>query len=1266
MRWSPEGLRAGNPFLDGPAGFADESMGDTSPSDHVMRALILSLARPGSLRAGWFCLVLVLVLGLGLRPGALGAAEPAPGQGSVRLAIVPRDPALREWADVLTATFTAEPGLALLERAEIQRVLAEQAATATTTATATSSADLQLGQQLGAQGLLTLALTREAGQTRLLVRLLAVQPGIILSSTQYPWPIEGASDWPPAVRAGIVPLLPKLTVPGRDAIPVSVVNLRSAVQSRDGQQLEKDLTLLLIHRLARQPGLFVLERQRLDELAAEKEMKGFEGAAAASFWNGRYLVEGVVDRDGFAPDRLTVHLRLTGPNGAAPIALDAAGPRAEPARVIDALARQLFVRLGQDKAGLATWDPRAEAARFLTEAEWALRWKAFEQARWAAESAWALGDRSVAAARLRVLALCSPWAAGPGTLRIDEGSLQFTYDRVYPQAIEPLTLALEHFATATPWLDAAAVRQPTNRWHETGLTALAHAAHHLSRYVWSDPTAPDVAESLVRLRAAARQVQRIVLDGEEQPTPATYATSSGRQLWQTKMVLGWLWEDGLDAVLADYTRLLDGGLSDAQRREFLFRDPRRPPLPAWTAAERAKSGRRWEEFLQERLGRSDPQQVLLAYLLRHQYTPTGELVEEPRGTYTRAVRPLLAHLASMGPALPCSAPAFFEDALRVIHRRQPFLWERPPGMPSTNALRDFRTNFVHRWAASGACVKPELLAPVFRTSDFEPAHLRAVLEQVRARTGSGLGQVPGLKQGFLRAHLDSGSERLSDTSSVSIQGLHRAEVFELLFDPADYDAEQGATLLEALRRFRAGQQVPGDPMARPIAVLETHLARLNGQKSPAPGISRPPSIPQAAPTQGALRVSQWLKLPVPIADPRQVTDLRLLEARYREGQLWIEARLALITNANLNLPRDTRSVLYRVDLSTLAVRHSSFRPAIPALADARSWRTLPRTFEVVGGQVYVSWKDQVLVSPAELGSWTPVPIPSGGQARLFGVGGRLYLGTADRMLEYNPATRESRVMASTRRRPAEAPLDQQTRFDAPSFFAAASPANVVYVMLGSTLHPWKVDSGTWGEPVRIDERGTLDVAEVTEDAALLRSPSMGWDTRRLYRFTPGHPAETLLQMARALPGAGVSPVPGPGLSPGALVSRSGGRDRSAGSKARWNAPTGWDPFVVPATLEPGKVWMLHRRVLTGPQQNPALMVFEDERPDALALRLEFNRPNPFPEDETRLMGARPLLVAAPEGIVLTGRLWPGFWFIPRADLDSAIAIARASTTPASP
>ncbi|HKX61051.1 MAG TPA: hypothetical protein VJS65_04390 [Verrucomicrobiae bacterium] len=1148
-----------------------------------------------------------------------------------KVAVVPKDPSLREAADLLGVTLSADKRIVLLEREQVERIQREQELTTT------ASGDVQLGQILGADGLLMLERTVEGDKSGLSTRLIAVKPGVILRTTVYSWPLTNLAEWPPGVLSQLDPLLPKLGVLARDATPISVVNLRSATKSDTAERLERELTLLMINRLSRQPDVFVLERQRLDLLSEEKELKKVD---PSPFWNGSYLLEGVVDRDGFSPANLTLHVRLAGPAGKAPIDIESSGPRRDPTVAVDALVREILNRLGKDSKAVA-WDARAEAARYVEEGEWAMKWQVYEQARWAGESAWALGNRSVRAGRIRVLAYCSPWNVPPGHVILNEYTLKFDYQQVYPDALEPVAIALENFVSATPWLDRDA---NANEWSQVGVTTLGYAAHHLSRYWWTESEVPGVADKLARLRSSARLAERLLLSGVDRPTPQTYVTAIGTSIWQLKLILGWLWVERPSDVLDEYRRLLDGGLSETQRHQFLFREVRRPAVPAWTAADRAAAPRLWNEFLDQRIASTNATVSLLAHLLRLQFTPADFLVDEPEGSYTRAVRPVFDALARHGSELMCSSPELFRDALTVVQRRKKTNWEPPAGVPLTNAARDFRTNFVHQWAGRGRCFDAAVAPAVFRTSDFEAAHLRLVLEMMRSRTGTGEGKIPRWKQNFFRAYLASYREPEGSTGSMLLKGLYRPEVFAALFDPEDYGLEDGAELLRAMNTFRNNMEVPGDPMARPIAALEARLASLRPARVPAAGPARTPG-----PTQGTLEVSRWWQAPNPLPEPRLMTELRLLEGRYREGFLWLEARVGFLTNQILSLPRDSRSVIFKVDLKTLTSRHSIFSPAVPAMGEPRYWTMLPRTFEVLGGRVYVSWRAQLLAAPIELNEWKPVDAPVAGQSRLFGVGSRLYVGATDRLLEYDPVSRETRVMASSRRRPVETELDSHPKLGDASFIRGDVAGNVVHVIIGGVVYPWRVDSRSWGSPISVAAgRGGLGVVASVEDSALLGNSAMSWDAQKLFRFTPTQAAELILEVARKSPGF---PMPRPPT----------GANVPPAAPARWTSPGHLDPLTLPMTLEPARVLMLNRQSLTGPQQRPSLVVFDDRSREPIELRLQFNRANPFPVDETQMMGARPQLVATPEGLVLTGRLWKGLWFIPREDLEAALAQARAGS-----
>jgi len=129
-------------------------------------------------------LALVVISALALAGASLGAP--------LRLAIIAEDPALSPASDLLTAKLSTSDQLALVERAQLEKVYREQAL-------ADNSRDyLKLGQILGADGLLILRVTTETEPQLLNVRLVAVHAGVALA--QHPRP-----DWDTLPKVLIVP-----------------------------------------------------------------------------------------------------------------------------------------------------------------------------------------------------------------------------------------------------------------------------------------------------------------------------------------------------------------------------------------------------------------------------------------------------------------------------------------------------------------------------------------------------------------------------------------------------------------------------------------------------------------------------------------------------------------------------------------------------------------------------------------------------------------------------------------------------------------------------------------------------------------------------------------------------------------------------------------------------------------------------------------------------------------------------------------------------
>ncbi len=262
---------------------------------------------------------------------------PAQTNVPIRLAIISESPETAAAADVLTAEFSKDASLHLLERAEIEKVLREQKMSL-------KNLDrLKLGQLLGADGLLALQFVREGTNEFLSSQLVAVKPGVLLTSGRFKWPPPDVAAWSLGEAKHLAPWLPKLDVLAQEAIPFSVVNLHSAVETTAAHEMEQQLTFLIIERLTREKRLFVLERKRMQMLSEEKERSGLEDQP---FWSGSYLLDGTIDRNGYSPDFVTVSARMKSRRREArPILIETSGSRTNYGEVINQLADKVVAAL---------------------------------------------------------------------------------------------------------------------------------------------------------------------------------------------------------------------------------------------------------------------------------------------------------------------------------------------------------------------------------------------------------------------------------------------------------------------------------------------------------------------------------------------------------------------------------------------------------------------------------------------------------------------------------------------------------------------------------------------------------------------------------------------------------------------------------------------------------------------------------------------------------------------------------------------------------
>ena len=582
-------------------------------------------------------------LGILLLAARLSAQSNAP----VRLALITETDEAAAPSDVLTAQLSGNPKIQLLERNEIEKVYREQGLSA-------ANLDyLKLGRILGADGLLLFDVLRTPQSTNLTARLIAVKPGVVLTDGSFPWPLTNTTQWAEAVVPGLDAYLPKLSVLAKDAIPISIVNLRAAVSSSEEQETERQLKLLTIQRLSLERQFFVLERQRMQWLGEEKELKSDESA----FWDGSYLLEGVVDQNGYSKETVTISARLTPPKGGAPLLFDVSGSRTNLTEVINRLAAKV-TELLKVNSTVKEWNATDEAAQYFDEAKWALRWGVYSEAQAAADSAWALGKRGLDCALVRVKSYILQITSDTG--RFQEGEID-TYGSsdggaywikritseahvavIYnrraneidyatidtlpnPKNIDCALRALELYSEFSRtssdgqpkilWRGVGWNDWHNSDWYNLGIEDLAAASKVLQCFNLVPQSQVPVADKLRDLRALTRSVAELISEsptvhdsyfvgdriapydelaytiGEEKP--------QNQSIFSCKVIWGCFWQETPEECIALYRELMSSPVFCYIHNKFWRRKPEFPRVVGWNEEDRIRIPEVWNKYLQE-------------------------------------------------------------------------------------------------------------------------------------------------------------------------------------------------------------------------------------------------------------------------------------------------------------------------------------------------------------------------------------------------------------------------------------------------------------------------------------------------------------------------------------------------------------------------------------------------------------------------------------------------------------------------------------------
>ncbi len=1026
----------------------------------------------------------------------------------VKLAIIAQDDQSRTYADLLTVELSRHETLQLLERNEIEKVYREQGLSA-------SNKDyLRLGRVLGADGLLLLSLAKEGTNEFLQTRLLAVKPGAIIDSARFGLPMTNSVEWAGWMARRVQPTYSKLAVLAQDAVALSIMNLRGAINSPQQRELEVQLTSLAILRLSQEPSLFVLERQRLNLLDDEK---GLSGMGDSAFWNGSFLLEGTIDPQGYSKQTLTISARLIPPGGGQAIPIEASGVRTNLSEVTGELVSKVKTAL-KLRSAAPSFNAVEEAQRYYEEAKWALKWGAFQEAQAASESAWALGKHDPECAELRLrsyLPLVAPaeslfnrgssgfpihhyqtlqeefsWVfrtrpRGLAFRRVQVGK-EITWHYVKTDTLPEPKSASRAIHLIGLYLDYSRTLSPESirfgaPWHQIGIEVLESASKVLHHYHFVPDSQAGAEESLAQLRAAARSLAGFLLNApsvRDSYWPGERFINSdamcpfrdGPTIFRTITQYGYLWQERPEDSLAMYRELMSSMAFSYVDGAFQLRDLRDPFLAAWNSEDRARLPELWNGFVQELHASTNVVCRMEARLLA-----LGEARSEEE-QQTRFDE-LLAFLEENKSALLESRiqPAYitFETGSLIFR-----LLDNSIRISATKEkLRERLRAQLNPWQTAMA---------------EEWSECRVYRENA--------GRVEEQKE-FLRNHTPFDFMKFcrvfnfyhySREQAAELKPLLTAYRSNLLAQVEDGDAREKVRVNGVLvhlkgrehlvdQRLAAVSRMPTNGMLLATFPGPSKISRESQYPTSSPADGRSSAVAEVAPTN-IISVRKFLPIPLDALEGGEVRQPTIIAHHWFENKLVLDLTYGgfIYSFDEKGDWKRTKSVV-RFSIAIIDPETEQWDVInIPGVRSSRFDHRYHRSV-LLGKDLFISDEAQVRHFNLETRLWRNLNIPEVGDCELFGVRGRLFAANAHSIIEILNKGAETRILASTRRYPAASELDKLDRF--PNVTLFAGPGDVVRAHFSTNIYSWL------GDRWRQDETTlTKSLPEPFQGGVLLREP----------------------------------------------------------------------------------------------------------------------------------------------------------------------------------
>jgi Ca2+-binding EF-hand superfamily protein len=136
--------------------------------------------------------------------------------------------------------------------------------------------------------------------------------------------------------------------------------------------------------------------------------------------------------------------------------------------------------------------------------------------------------------------------------------------------------------------------------------------------------------------------------------------------------------------------------------------------------------------------------------------------------------------------------------------------------------------------------------------------------------------------------------------------------------------------------------------------------------------------------------------------------------------------------------------------------------------------------ELFDNSLFLSFSGQIHKYDFKTRQWQILDFPGQKQSRLFAIGGHLYAANDETILEITDDGKGTRLLASTRRRPAASALDSIDSYGSPVLFSSSN--HLLCADIGSKIYGW--DGKDWQQVFTMDD---LKILEPIDDGFIFRS-----------------------------------------------------------------------------------------------------------------------------------------------------------------------------------